>query len=238
MARDAQRRPVPMSLAPIKTGPTVTTVHLLRHGKVHNPEGILYGRLPGYYLSKSGEAMAEAVATALSQNDITYLVASSLLRAQQTARPIARSHGIPIHTDDRVIEADNEFAGRPMTGSDAALLKPKNWLKLRDPVTPSWGEPYVDIARRMLAAVYTAVDEAAGHEAVIVSHQLPIWTVRRFLTSRRLWHSPTQRQCSVASVTSLRFEDGVFVSDSYAEPAAHIKAENDPARADGVEAGA
>lgn len=209
--------------------PVRTTVHLLRHGKVHNPDGILYGRLPGYRLAASGRAMADAVAAALAGNDVTHLVASSLLRAQQTAAPIAAGHGLAIVTDDRVIEADNDFAGAPVTGSDSSLRKPANWLKMRDPFTPSWGEPYLDIAHRMLAAVYDAVHAAAGHEAVIVSHQLPIWTLRRYLTGQRLWHNPAIRQCAVASLTSLTFVDGVFERVDYREPAAHIAAVNDTA---------
>jgi broad specificity phosphatase PhoE len=210
-----------------------TTVHLLRHGKVHNPEGILYGRLPGYHLSESGLAMAEAVAAALTGNDVTYLAASSLLRAQQTARPIAAGHQLEIVTDDRVIEADNVFAGTQIVGAGGSLKQPRNWLKLRNPFTPSWGEPYLDIGHRMLGAVYTAVDAAAGHEAVIVSHQLPIWTLRRFLLGERLWHNPATRQCGLASLTSLEFQDGVFKALHYSEPAAHVHAQDD-----GVQAGA
>ncbi len=204
-------------------------MHLLRHGKVHNPDNVLYGRLPGYHLAASGIAMADAAAAALVDRDITYLAASSLLRAQQTARPIAEQHQLRVVTDDRAIEADNVFAGTTPTGRGGSLWQPGNWPTLRNPITPSWGEPYLQIAHRMLAAVYTAVCTAAGHEAVIVSHQLPIWTVRLQLTGRRLWHNPARRQCAVASLTSLDFVDGVFVGVRYSEPAAHIRAENDPA---------
>ena len=45
-----------------------------------------------------------------------------------------------------------------------------------------------------------------GHEALCVSHQLPIWTLRRFVEGKRLWHDPRRRQCSLASVTSLVFD--------------------------------
>ena len=48
----------------------ITKVHVLRHGEVHNPEGILYGRLPGYRLSDRGQAQAQAVADTLADNDI------------------------------------------------------------------------------------------------------------------------------------------------------------------------
>ena len=208
-----------------------TVVHLLRHGKVHNPDGILYGRLPGYRLSASGTEMAVAAAVALDGHDVRYLAASSLLRAQQTAGAIAERTGLPITTDDRLIEADNDFAGTQVTGRGGSLLKPANWLKLRDPMTPSWGEPYLEIARRMLGAVYTAQAAAAGGEAVLVSHQLPIWTIRRFLTGKRLWHSPTSRQCALASLTSVVFVDGVVSEVTYREPAAHIAAGDDPVQA-------
>jgi broad specificity phosphatase PhoE len=208
--------------------PQLTTVHLLRHGKVHNPDNILYGRLPGYRLAASGRAMAEAAAAALAGADITSVAASSLQRAQETATPIAAAHGLDILTDDRVIEADNAFAGSPTSGPDNALRKPANWTRMRDPFTPSWGEPYLQIAHRMLAAVYAAVERAAGSEAVIVSHQLPIWTLRRYLTGQRLWHNPASRQCAVASLTSLTFADGVFQRVEYREPAAHIAAVDDP----------
>jgi broad specificity phosphatase PhoE len=210
-----------------------TTVHLLRHGRVHNPDGILYGRLPGYRLSVSGLAMADAAAESLNGHDIRYLAASSLDRAQQTAGAFADRVALPIVTDDRLIEADNVFAGTQVTGAGGSLFKPSNWAKLRNPRTPSWGEPYLDIAHRMLGAIYTAQAAAAGAEAVLVSHQLPIWTIRRFLTGKRLWHSPTSRQCSLASLTSLLFVDGVFQEVRYSEPAAHIDAADDP-----VEAGA
>ena len=98
-------------------------------------------------------------------------------------------------------------------------------------MTPSWGEPYLEIARRMLGAVYTAQAAAAGGEAVLVSHQLPIWTIRRFLTGKRLWHSPTARQCALASLTSVVFVDGVVSEVTYREPAAHIAAGDDPVQA-------
>ena len=41
---------------------TRVRIHLVRHGEVHNPEGILYGRMPGYGLSQRGFEMADRVA--------------------------------------------------------------------------------------------------------------------------------------------------------------------------------
>ena len=195
-----------------------TVVHLLRHGEVHNPERILYGRLPGFRLSERGLRQAEQVAEYLRNYDIVYVAASPLLRAQQTAAPIAAMHGLDVVTDEGLIEAGNVFEGRRVSVGDGALRDPRSWPKLRNPFRPSWGEPYRDIADRMLAAVHRARRHAAGHEALCVSHQLPIWTLRRHLDQRRLWHDPRRRQCSLASLTSQVFAGDALVEVVYCEP--------------------
>ncbi|WP_433628030.1 histidine phosphatase family protein [Nocardia sp. CA-120079] len=196
-----------------------TIVHVLRHGEVHNPKGILYGRLPGFSLSVTGRSQAGAVARSLADHDIAMVIASPLQRAQETAEPIARQHGLLVRTDENLIEAGNTFEGLRVSVGDGALRKPRHWWKLRDPFTPSWGEPYLQIAHRMLAAVNKARVEAAGHEAVLVSHQLPVWTLRRFLQGQRLWHDPRHRQCSLASLTSLVYQGDTLVDIVYSEPA-------------------
>ncbi len=199
-----------------------TVVHLVRHGEVHNPTGILYGRLPGYHLSERGEKMAEAVAGALAGRDVTLLVTSPLERARETAAPIAARLGLPVTVDERLIEADNRFEGERFGVGDGALRHPRNWWLLRNPFRPSWGEPYREIAARMVAALHAAREAAAGHEAVCVSHQLPIWTLRRHLEGRRLWHDPRRRQCALASITSFVFDGERLVDIGYAEPAADL----------------
>ena len=205
-----------------------TTIHLLRHGEVHNPEGVLYGRLAGYHLSERGLAMAELVAAHLAgdgsapRRDVTAVIASPLQRAQETAAPIAAAFGLPIRTDEHLIEAGNAFEGLAFGVGDGSLRYPKHWPKLVNPFKPSWGEPYVRIADRMLAAIADARDLAQGHEAVIVSHQLPVWTARSRLEGRRLWHDPRKRECSLASLTSLTFAGEKLESITYSEPAAAL----------------
>ncbi|RPA65625.1 histidine phosphatase family protein [Gordonia oryzae] len=196
-----------------------TIVHMMRHGEVHNPDAILYGRLPGFHLSDTGRAQARKVADALADHDITAVFASPLQRAQETAGPIAAAHDLPILTNDELIEADNIFEGLKVSVGDGALRKPRHWPKLRDPFTPSWGEPYIQLAHRMLAAASKARDAAHGHEALCVSHQLPVYTLRRFLEGQRLWHDPRRRQCSLASLTSLIYDDDALVDIIYSEPA-------------------
>ena len=204
--------------------PVKTTVHVLRHGEVHNPSKILYGRLPDFHLSELGKQMAKAAAEALADRDVTYVVASPLERAQETAVPIAAEFDLEIATDIRLIESANYFEGKKVGVGDGALTNPRHWWVLRDPITPSWGEPYLAIAQRMFAAVQAARVAAEGHEAVCVSHQLPVWTLRRYVEKKRLWHDPRRRQCALASITSFRFEDSKVVGIDYSEPAAHLVA--------------
>ncbi len=203
---------------------TQTTVHLLRHGEVFNPEKILYGRLPGYHLSELGEQMADLAAEALAGNDIVRVVSSPLERAQRTAEPIADLKGLDIVTDDRIIEADNKFEGQRVSVGDGVLKQPKAWRHLYNPFTPSWGEPYAQVADRMEQAVADAREQAFGHEAVLVSHQLPIWISRLSFEGRRLWHDPRNRQCNLASLTSLVFDDDRLESILYTEPAKSLYA--------------
>jgi broad specificity phosphatase PhoE len=204
--------------------PTRTTVHVMRHGEVYNPSKILYGRLPDFHLSELGRQMAKAAAEALAGHDITYVVASPLDRAQETAEPIAAEFKLDIATDVRLIESLNYFEGKRVAVGDGALMNPRHWWVLRDPITPSWGEPYLAIASRMFAALQAARVAAEGHEAVCVSHQLPIWTLRRYVEKKRLWHDPRRRQCGLASLTSFRFEGAKVVGIDYSEPAAHLVA--------------
>jgi broad specificity phosphatase PhoE len=199
-----------------------TVVHLLRHGEVHNPQGILYGRADGYHLSERGRLMAERVAERIGDRDITYMVSSPLERAQETAAPLAAARGLTVVLDERVIESGNIFEGQPFQVGSSILRRPRTWAKMWNPLRPSWGEPYKQVVKRMWAAVEDAREAAAGHEAVIVSHQLPIWTTRLKAEGRSFLHDPRKRHCTLASVTSFTFEDDRLVSVGYSEPAGDL----------------
>ena len=199
-----------------------TVVHMLRHGEVDNPTRILYGRLPGFRLSPLGEQMAKAAAAALADRDVTHVFSSPLERALQTAEPIATQFGLPVEVDERLVESANFFEGQRVGVGDGVLRDPRNWWVIRDPFTPSWGEAYTAVAQRVYAALQAARVAAEGHEALCVSHQLPIWTLRRWMERKRLWHDPRKRQCGLASLTSFHFEGATLAGIGYSEPAAHL----------------
>ncbi len=199
-----------------------TTVHLLRHGEVHNPTGVLYGRRSGFHLSDLGRTMAQRVADTIGDRDITQVWASPLERAQQTAQPLAIRLGLEIVTEDRVIESSNKFEGKTFGAGGGELKKPSSWRYLWNPFRPSWGEPYKELVARMVAAVNDARRAAEGHEAVVVSHQLPIWITRLYAEGRSYVHDPRSRQCTLCSLTSFTFDGERLASISYSEPAADL----------------
>jgi broad specificity phosphatase PhoE len=174
--------------------------------------------LPNYHLSEAGALMAKRAAATLASRDIVAVVSSPLERAVETATPVAEQFGLPIRIDDRLIEPTNHFEGLTFGVGDGALKHPSNWRHVINPFKPSWGEPYAQIAGRMLAAIAASRDEARGREIVCVRHQLPIWTARRKIERKRLWHDPRRRQCALGSLTSLVFDDDDIVAVRYLEP--------------------
>lgn len=200
-------------------------VHLVRHGEVENPAGILYGRLPGYGLSERGAEMAALAADALAGRELRVLVASPLQRTRESAAPFATTFELPITIDERVIEPWNVFEGTRMRD---ALRQPANWRYFLRPRVPSWGEPYTAVRDRMLAAMGAAWDAADGGEVVLVSHQMPIWTTTLSIAGRSLPHDPRKRRTALSSITTFRRDPSGpvgWAEVGYQEPAAGLLAE-------------
>jgi broad specificity phosphatase PhoE len=198
-------------------------IHLVRHGEVFNPDHVLYGRLPGFGLSDLGKEMARESADSKLGHPITRLYASPLQRTQESAAPWSKNFGLDILTDDRLIEPWNDFEGTAGFGAKA-LRNPRLWPKLRNPFRPSWGEPYVSIAARMLSVVEDAWNETETGEVALVSHQLPIWMVHRKLAGERLFHDPRRRRCALSSITSFARDGDSFIEVDYQDPAAALQA--------------
>jgi broad specificity phosphatase PhoE len=194
-----------------------TLIHLVRHGEVRNDEGVLYGSLPGFHLSDRGREMADAAAAHFAGRDVRLVLSSPLDRTQETAAAIAGAVGRQVVTDARLTEAANRFEGSVFGAADL-LRRPARIRHLTNPMLPTWGEHYSDQAVRMRGALDDALDHVDGGEAVLVSHQSPIWVLRCTLSGRRSWGPPSRRQCSLDSVTTLSYESGELVAVSYTEP--------------------
>lgn len=201
-----------------------TIVHVCRHGQVENPEHILYGRLTGYGLSELGRAMAERLGEHFAETPLDRFFVSPLQRAKETLAPIARRHpDVPITEDQRVIEAANVFEGRNFGRFNQRLLHPANWWHFRNPLRPTWGEPYREVALRMRSALADMVASVPeGGQALVVAHQLPIYIARLDAEGRSFMHNPANRQCRLASVTSFHYLEDRVVKVEYAEPCADL----------------
>lgn len=190
----------------------------MRHGEVHNPDRVLYGRLPAFRLSVAGRGMTRDAAEYVRsiERPVGALIASPMQRTRESAEPFTELFGIEPVIDERVIEPTNVFEGRRMK---RALTNPLNWWHLRAPATPSWGEPYADVVARMDAAMTDAWNRTASGDAVIVSHQLPIWATHLHVAGEPLRHDPRKRRCALSSVTSFERAGERWVEVGYAEPA-------------------
>ncbi len=197
----------------------------MRHGEVHNPQRVLYGRLPGYGLSDHGRRMARSAAEhvrGLGRDRVGALIASPLQRTRESAEPFTELFGLEPVIDERVIEPTNVFEGRRMK---RALMNPLNWRHLVRPSVPSWGEPYASIAGRMQEAMDAAWQTADAGDVVIVSHQAPIWITHLAIAGESLRHDPRTRRCALSSVTSFeRTRKGDWIEVAYAEPASTVGA--------------
>lgn len=154
-------------------------VYLVRHGEVHNPHGVRYGRLPGYGLAAAGVEQARCTAAWLRENadpPVGSVRSSPLLRARETAAVLrdALTPGEEISTVDALTELRSPFDGLPRKSPPGAYLRR---LVAAFPGGFSTWERQGDAASRMLAAVRDAARDAAqtGRSVVLVSHQAPIW---------------------------------------------------------------
>jgi len=201
-------------------------IHLIRHGEVHNPGGVLYGRLPHFRLSDLGHEMAKSAASKVAETTseqgrrVVKLLASPLLRTQESAAPVASTFCLEVHTDERLIEPYNIFEGRKLSASHI-LIRPHLYYHLRNPQKPSWGEPYEAIAARMMSAIEDAWNSVDSGDVVLVSHQLPIVMVQLTVAGKPLTHNPKQRRCSLSSITTLERQGDKFVEVSYVDTAAN-----------------
>ena len=168
--------------------------------------------------------MAAVAAASLAGHPVTGLYASPLQRAQESAQPWAEAFELPIITDDRLIEPTNKFEGKKFEFGLGVLLHPQAWPWVINPLKPSWGEPYLSVVERMLAAIEDARVSVEGGEVVMVSHQMPIVMVQRAVAGKKPFHDPRKRRCTLSSMTTFQKSGDHFVEVSYQEPAAELLA--------------
>lgn len=216
-----------------------TTIHFVRHGKVYNPDHLLYERLPGFHLSDIGLRMAQAtadyIATDPSMNTSVAVYSSPLDRTRETAAEILmrlngrrERHGetpLELITDDRIIEAGNNFRGTRIGHGRGALWRPRNLRLVSNLWTPSWGESYAHIAQRVNDFAQEKISEYPGKHIIVVTHESPIWSYRHLLETGHAEHNMLLRHTALASITSITYDSDSrnVISITYADPAADVQ---------------
>ncbi len=179
-------------------------VHLIRHGEVANPKGVVYASLPGFGLSDRGRSQARAAARHLQNRPVVAVWSSPLQRALDTAGIIARQFGIPVSIDEGLGEWTllDRWAGTPW--SELPQRFPGELEQyLEAPTSITGRETLTQLARRIAGTVERIVAVHPAGEVVVVSHQDPIQAVRLLLTGGDLATLHTDKP-GHASVTTLR----------------------------------
>ena len=169
-------------------------------------------------LDHQGHAEAEQAAATLADRPITLVVASPLIRAQETAAPIAKLVGVDIETDADLFDLDHG-SWEALTPAEAEADDPARYATWRkDPrsCTPPGGEAMARVEERIVRSVDRWGSVAAGAEVVMVSHEIPI----RLLISRirgidgaAIWEVPL----TTGSVTRLCGVPGSWRFDGYGD---------------------
>jgi len=147
-----------------------TTVWLARHGEVHNPKNLLYGRLPRVDLTSEGRRQAQALADCLRGRPLAAIYSSPMLRARRTADAIRSAHPEigPVHIDSDLLEVRTAWQGEPLEA-----LERIKWDFYTNPRHPD-DESLRAIHDRMLRWLGRMLRRHAGSEVVGVSHGDPI----------------------------------------------------------------
>ncbi|MEJ5357437.1 MAG: histidine phosphatase family protein [Desulfobacterales bacterium] len=141
-----------------------TTVFLVRHGHVHNPERILYGRLPRFPLSARGRDEALRAARLLAAFPLHAAYASPRLRARQTARAIAALHpGLAVRVSRLIDEVYTRFEGEPL---EIVAARREDFYTGEN---PPYEQPQ-DIVRRMVRFLELVRRRHAGGAVAAVTH--------------------------------------------------------------------
>lgn len=185
------------------------TILLIRHGEVHNPLGILYGRLPRFGLSEKGYKQADATGRLLNGSPMDAIFSSPMLRARQTANEILKYHkNLKLHTSTLLNEVYTPYEGRPgaeidtrngdvYTGTDACYEQP------------------VDVVARTRRFILRMRRQYAGGRVAAVTHGdvvtfMVLWTRGFDLTPRNktrlLEAGYAQSYPAHAAITTLTYQ--------------------------------
>lgn len=177
-------------------------VHLVRHGEVHNPDGLVYGDIPGFDLSETGRRQAAQAATYLAPHPITEVWASPLQRALRTAELVASPHLLPIRVDPDLIEWRlDSWTGIPWSALPVQRVGELEAYRADPTDLPFASESLDHLAARVSSVIIKTLGNAAG-DVVVIGHQDPLQAARLRLTGNpaAAQHQDKPGHCSVITL--------------------------------------
>ena len=205
---------------------TSTRVLLIRHGQSQGNAERRFGGHSATPLSALGVAQAGATARALRDEGVTAIYSSDLLRAVETAEPLARETGLAVRSTDAFRERS---VGRMegLTFEDAAEQFPEEYAALLrrdfDHVLLG-GESYRQLLDRAARELDRAVEAHRGGTVAVFSHTGTICILALHLMGaldapalKPVWLSSSN-----CGVTRFQIERGGLVRLSAANDTRHL----------------
>lgn len=151
------------------------TLFIARHGETPwNVENKVSGRTD-VPLTERGREQAALLARNAMGRGIEVIIASPLRRAQETARAVSEAIGVPILTDERLMELDfGVFEGGPRSDPDF------QWTRAQMPTRYPGGESAFDLAYRVYSLLYDVKKRYEGKTILLVCHGGVCRMVRSF----------------------------------------------------------
>lgn len=170
---------------------STTEILLLRHGQSEGNESGRFGGHGPTPLTALGHRQAAATAAALAAEGLTAIWASDLVRARQTAEPVAAATGLPLATTPALRERSvGVFTGLSFAEVEARYPDIFAALMRRDPTAcaPD-GETVADCLLRAGAFFDEVVAGAGAGRILLVSHAFTLNLLLRRLVG--LTESPS-----------------------------------------------
>lgn len=156
----------------------MTTVYILRHGKTHNPNGILYGHLPGFRLDEEGKRQIKKAAKLLARQPISVIYSSPLLRTRQSAQIFRRAFP---KAKFKILKRLTEWGFGPLQGKKLLEVH-----RLPFDLVRKYYEPQEKVVARLRSAFKKIIEENPGQRVVVFSHAWPIIALWRSLEGRKV----------------------------------------------------
>src|ERR1041384_1848987 len=159
----------------VRSAPAVQTrVIFVRHGNVHNPQNLIYARLPRMRLSDRGREDVDRTGAYLADESVSAIYTSPLLRARQSAAILAQYCGdVPVHRTAWLAEVRTSWEGE-----NNKVVSEIRGFSYYDPLKAEGDETIHDVFTRMNRTLRLVLSRHPGETTVCVSHGDPIKILR------------------------------------------------------------